>query len=195
MKKILFLMMVLFNINANAQYFTLSKNGLHPSNDPTKKFIVIEKEGKNQSELFKQIKDFITENYVSPKDVMSENGNEMITLNAVSDGDVQCKVGFAMLPLKTNYSITFMFKDGKIRVNTPSINSMLGESYTIGGQLSELYELVYTDDDQTSPNRKTITIFKKNGKTTKGAKESIELFFNTLIDKAVNYKSNNNEDW
>ena len=88
-----------------------------------------------------------------------------------------------------------MFKDGKIRINIPTINKMTSESTTLGGDLSGQYELTLTKDDPVSTGREQIVVFKKDGKTTKGAKESIEKLFNTLIDKAINFTSTAKEEW
>lgn len=99
-----------------------------------------------------------------------------------------------MLPFRTNYTIVFMFKDGKIRINNPSINSMLAESETLGGQTGSFYQLTLSENDPVLSRREQIVVFKKNGKTTKGAKESIETFFNSLIDRVINFNSET-EDW
>ena len=195
MKNALFIFMILFAVSAKAQHFVLAESGLVPSSDNGAKFIVIEKNGESQKELFNQVKGFIVSSYVSPKDVMSENGEEMITLNGVSNGDVECKKGFGMLSFKTNYTIVFMFKDGKIRINNPSINSMTAQSMTLGGQLSGLYELTLTKNSPILNGREQIVVFKKDGKTTKGAKESIESLFNKLVEKAINFKSPTKEKW
>lgn len=195
MKKILFaIITLLLSVSVNAQYFTLTETGLKPTNNQKDNFLVIEKKGKSQADLFKQVKDYITASYVSPKDVMSENGTDMITLNGISQKDVQCKKGFAMLPFETNYTIVFMFKDGKIRINNPSINSMFATSTTLGGDISSYYQLVLTDEDPVQAGRERIVVFKGKGKTTKGAKESIESFFNYLIENIINYDTQS-EDW
>ena len=187
-------MMLLVTSQVNAQYFTLTEIGLRPTDNQEKEFVVIERTGKSQQELFNQVKSFIIASYVSPKDVMSDNGIDMITLNGVSDSDVQCKKGFVMLPFTTNYTITFMFKDGMVRINNPSINSMLAESTTIGGDIGSFYQLTFTKNDNIQTGRERIVVFKGKGKTTKGAKESIESFFNSLIDKIVNYEEKS-DDW
>ena len=195
MKKFFSIITFLFcALSIHAQYFSLTESGLKPANGKDKNFIVIEKEGKSQKDLFNQVKNFITSSYVSPKDVISVNETEMITLNGISDGDVQCKKGFVMLPFRTNYTIVFMFKDGKIRINNPSINSMLAESETLGGQTGSFYQLTLSENDPVLSRREQIVVFKKNGKTTKGAKESIETFFNSLIDRVINFNSET-EDW
>ena len=195
MKKILLFLMILFAVSVNAQYFVLTETGLVPASDNDAKFIVIAKEGKTQEELFNQVKNFISSSYISPKDVMSVNGEEMITLNGLSNGDVQCKKGLGILPFKTNYTVVFMFKDGKIRINNPTINSMLATSTTLGGQLGGFYELTLTKNDRVASGREQIVVFKGKGKTTKETKESIEELFNTLIDKAVNFSSPSEEKW
>ena len=79
MKK-LFLLLMLLPFLSNAQYFNLTENGFVPAIGDNAKFIVIDKAGQTQEELFNQVKSYITASYVSPKDVLSENGTEMITL-------------------------------------------------------------------------------------------------------------------
>lgn len=194
MKKVLFFIICIFNLPIYAQYFTLGENGLIVKDNPDAKFIIVEKPGNTQIELFNQIKNWATQFYVSPKDVISESGNEMITLNGISDKDVWCKKGFGSVSFTTNYTIVFQFKDGKIRVNIPIINSMKGESRTLGGDLSGLYQLTYTKENIVDGRREQIVIFNKK-KTKNEAKESIENLFNAIVKDAVEYKLPQNEEW
>lgn len=195
MKKIVStIVLLLFCLFANAQYFTLTEKGFVSNEDQLKDFVVIEKSGKEQKDLFNTVKSFATQFYSSPKDVISESGSEIITLNGVSLNDVYCKKGLGAVSFKTNYTLVFQFKDGKIRINRPIINSMRGESRTLGGDLSGLYQLVLTKDDDIANGYDRIVIFNK-GKYKKEAKESIEALFNTIIDKAINYIQKPQEDW
>lgn len=194
MKKVLFLLFCVLNLPISAQYFVLSEKGLISKENSDAKFIIIEKPGLTQAELFNQIKNWATQFYVSPKDVISESGNEMITLNGVSDKDVWCKKGFGSVSFTTNYTIVFQFKDGKIRVNIPTINSMKGESRTLGGDLSGFYQLTYTKEDIVDGRREQIIIFNKK-KIKNEAKESIENLFNAIVKDAVEYKLSQKEEW
>lgn len=195
MKKILLLMVAAcLSLNSFAQnYFTLTENGMTPTEASDKKFVVIEKEGQTQLELFNAIKAFATQLYVSPKDVISESGTEIITLNGISTKDVTCKKGLGVLNVKMNYTIVFQIKDGKIRIDAPSINSMTSESRTLGGTLGSLYQICLSKNEMLNGGYERIVIFDK--KIKQQTKDEIESFFNTLINSAINYSAPKSEDW
>jgi len=196
MKKLLVLntLMLCSVCSFSQNYFTLGESGLFPSANKDAKYIVIDKEG-TQTELFNTIKSFVNNFFVSPKDVISEVNNDMITINGVSTKDIVAKKGFGYVDIKMNYTIVFHFKDGKIRIDVPSINSMTGESRTLGGQLGSLYVLTYTKSDHIDGSRDRIIIFDKGKVKNQYAKDNIEQFFNNFIDKALKYKNPTTEKW
>ena len=108
--------------------------------------------------------------FVSPKDAISTIIDESITINSVSVGDILFKnVIGAKIKLTMNFTLTARFKDNKIRIDLPSINSLTN----YGAQQTEtLY--IY--------NKRGITIFRSDGEVKNSlAKETIELFFNNII--------------
>lgn len=190
MKKLisLFLLLAPFFPSLGQKYFTLTETGLKPSGDPEARFIVIEKAG-SQQELFTTFKSFVAGYFVSPKDVMSEVDNSMITINGISTDDIMAKKALGYIQIKMNYTIVFHFKDGRVRVDVPSINKMTGESS------STIWQLTLTKDDDYDLNYDRFVIFDKGKVKAEPAKENIETFFNTFIEKAISYTPASSEKW
>lgn len=190
MKILIALVVILFSLSPSfaQNYFALTKSGLKPVNDLNKEFIIIEKLG-TQKELFSTVKLFVYSFFVSPKDVVSEMDTTMITINGVSTKDVVAKKGFGYLNIKMNYTITFHFKNGKIRVDNPSINTMTAESS------STFWQLTLTKNDSYDSSRDRFAIFDNDKIKAEPAKENIETFFNNFIDKAIKYDASKNGNW
>ncbi|MBN2571768.1 MAG: DUF4468 domain-containing protein [Ignavibacteriales bacterium] len=190
MKKIALLIVLLFALTKTfaQNYFVLTEFGLRPAEDSNKEFIVFDKSG-SQKELFNMIKSFVYSIFVSPKDVVSEIDSSMITINGISTNDVVAKKALGYLDITMNYTITFHFKNGKIRVDNPSINKMTSESS------STLWQLTLTKNDSYDSFRDRFVIFDKDKIKAEPAKENIESFFNNFIEKAIKYNTVKNEDW
>lgn len=171
MRKFVFLVGLLLTVVHNVQaQFILTPNGLKCEDNSD--YIILTFEGKQQEELFNSVHLFAGSKFVSPHDVISVSGKEQITLNGVvstipwrNPVSKQCSV---------NFTITFMFKDGRIRINTPSINRI----YTSGMEISLVQAVPLITDG----------VFKKNGSVySLGTKEGIEIFFNTLVENVKQY--------
>jgi len=190
MKKILFVLILLLPTLAFSQEkLELTPSGLKVQGNPEAKYIIIEKSG-SQQDLFNTIKSFISNYFVSPKDVISEVDNDMITLNGISAKDISVKKGLGYLDITMNYTIVFHFKDGRIRIDLPYINKMTSRSS------STLWQMTINQDDAYDYSYDHLYIFDKKGKLKNNtAKDGIENFFNSFIDKAVNFKSPQKEDW
>lgn len=104
--------------------FKLQPNGTFLTEDG-KDFIVIEYEGKSAEELHTMVKDNVMSLYNSPKDVMSESGNNVITIFALEKHIWQVKSLGATGIYGGNYKLVFKFKDGRIRIDAPSIDNNL----------------------------------------------------------------------
>lgn len=125
----------------NDAKYELTPTGLVNGTD--KDYIVIEADSSlSQKELFSKTQTFFASRFVSPQDVISSFNENTITLNWVSH--IFYKSGIAKMEAIVNYSATFLFKDGRVRINNPSINSitcldgkdspmkLVEEFYTIG---------------------------------------------------------------
>ena len=122
MKKLLVICGLLMSMGLWAQVipdkFALQADGTMVAND--KSYIVVEFPGKTKSELYSDILVSSSAMYVSPKDVLSVVENESITINGYAK---EC-LHYGMNIVSVNYSITILFKDGKIRINSPQVVSI-----------------------------------------------------------------------
>ena len=125
MKKILSLLScVLLTVSGFAQNETkyeLTPNGI--TNGTDKDYIVIEVDGSlSQKDLFEKTQTYLASKFVSPKDVISPFNENTITINWVS----RIKYKYILwVEADVNYTTTFQFKDGRVRINNPSINSII----------------------------------------------------------------------
>jgi len=120
MKKIISLIIAIMSVcTINAQSFKINRNGFFIS-DENKTFIVIEYAGKTKQELYNMVKQNIMTSYNNPNKVMSEDGSSTITVNG--HGPIfKFKNGGITHINNGNYTLSFQFKDGKIRVNAPTV--------------------------------------------------------------------------
>lgn len=116
---------------------------------------------------------------------MSSVENSAITINGISENSIKIFKAKRYSGLGINYTISIAFKDGKMRVNIPSIQKIFfdngaefyitGNSFLLGGFI----------------------VFSNNGKIqNEVAKESIEDFFNNDINNLVSAMNvNHTDDW
>lgn len=172
---------IISSIGVKAQTFKLTPNGFMSASDPSKDYVVFEFKDKKATDLYKSSLLYFNSYYVSPKDVISTVDGESITINGYSEKAVR-QNGTAT-PFDLNYTITFMFKDGKIRINSPSFRITTGAR--------KMY-LVYTG---FSMDGTEIGIYGKNGKIKlEKAIEDLENFFNTYVEK-YNKGISTKSDW
>ncbi len=179
MKKfILSITFVLFSFLANAQY-ELTPKGI--INDTENDYIVLEFPNKTQQELYDAVHLLINSTYVSPQNVLSVVDGQSITINGI--GKVY-RPNPVTNTYDLNYTITFLFKDGRVRINNPYINRIS----TTG----------YNNLDLPIIGTTMIRgVFTKKGKvSTEKTKLSIEKFFNTYLDKVKkSIDTAENIDW
>lgn len=183
MKKTLILLILMaWRPIISQSYFELTPDGLRPANNPGKDFCILNFDGMDQEQLYKNFLIQFTSMYVSPKDVISKVENEVITINGFSKRAIVYKIGKnPAIEFDISYTITFMFKDGAVRINPPSIISMeRGENSLLINGASGFFS-------------NSNLIYKSGELKSLTAKESIEGFFQALI---LSIKSEiNNRDW
>jgi len=130
MNKIIFICFAFLMICLGAQAqdrkvdFKLQPNGTFLSEDGSD-FIVIEFDGMTAEELHSMVKNNVMSLYNSPKDVMSESGNNVITIFAIEKNIWQVKSLGATGIYGGHYKLVFKFKDGRIRIDAPIIDNKL----------------------------------------------------------------------
>lgn len=162
--------------------FVLTPTGLVDKADETKQFIVQDYPGETKEQLYKKTLLYFTKQFTSPKDVISKVENESITINAIDD----------RIPVKgysgsfdLNYTLTVEFKDNKLRIIAPSVNSITGYP---NGNLIKIGVI-------GNPYNKTIFSEKGELKLEK-TKQTIELIFKSwLVKIAIGIKDAKTDNW
>ncbi len=177
-------------IQVNAQYFELTPNGFVNAKDPEMDYVVIDLEGKSQQQIFDGVNQSLHTIFVDPKSVLSPVPNDMITVNAIAEIVASMNLG-AKAEFDVNYTLVFRFKDGRLRVDAPSLQKMVNYDYK---NTPELY-LLPPGGFKADGGR--FSIFAKNGKLKNElGKQNLEDYFNNLIDSVVNNFSNpKDQDW
>lgn len=171
---------------AEAQ-FKLTSSGFISSTDTTKNYIVIEAPDATQADLYKKTLLYLSSLYVSPKDVISVIENESITINAVSERAIKMKVLYLNPSWDVNYTINFLFKDGRIRMSQPSINNL-------STRTGDVYRTASVSGGNGSNHKE---IYNKKGVLKeKDGKENLELFINNYVSGITkNTLSSQQEEW
>lgn len=130
MKKLFsILVLVLSFLNVSAQdliSFKLTRTGAFTAPDGSA-FVVVPFEGKSAPELYNMVKNNIMSLYKDPKQVMTENEGQTITVRG--KGDILWKtVTFLPRTFEGYYTIVFKFKDGRVRVDAPVVDDELTDA-------------------------------------------------------------------
>lgn len=194
-KNICFIILSLIPMFSYAQ-FCVSEGGLKVCGE-NEKFIVYDFPGLDASEIYKRAKTAITNIYVSGKNVISENENEIISVNGISSKDIYCEkkvLGKNMIWFfYMNYNISMKFKNGKMRVDIPNINSIYQDT-------EERLPLIFQRGNNYKVVPSCIYLYDKKGNVyspLKSVKDGIESFFNSLVNSIVSEieSDNQSEDW
>jgi len=175
MKRILLISMIFVSVMSSAQsLFTLIPSGFMATADTTKDFVVIPFEGKTQKQLYDIFLSKITTLYVSAKDVVSKVEDNTINIHAYTSKAVSFSSSYYYT---LSYNISFLFKDGKVRVNAMLINYMRA----FAGTSNE--KNLYLCGNGGSSWFGTQYIFNKRGELkNKKAKAELETYFDALIN-------------
>ena len=130
MKRIIFLWF-LFTVYLstgaqNLVNFEITPNGTFRTKDGSD-YVVVSFDGKKTEELYNMVKNNIMSFYKSPQNVLSENDGQIISIRAIT---VVAKKTITMLPREFDsyYNLVFRFKDGKVRVDIPTIDNNMSDS-------------------------------------------------------------------
>lgn len=90
--------------------------------DSPDNYYIIEYNGKTASELYNNVLSSISAIYKSPDKGLSKVDNVSVSVTALAEVETVVNDKFTALN-KFDYTLHFLFKDGKIRVNAPSFDS------------------------------------------------------------------------
>ncbi|SFS30387.1 DUF4468 domain-containing protein [Lutibacter maritimus] len=169
--------------SSNCQSFKLTPDGFKTIDG--NEYLVIDFETSNKDVLFKNSLIYFNSIYKSPQNVISLVENESITINGKAKNSIKRN---SMNIFDMDYTITFLFKDGKIRINPP--NFELKNSIDHSRKLHVKWAKI-------SMNGYDLGIYGKNDKLkSESAKNDLENYFNTFLNDYINsLKTNKNSDW
>jgi hypothetical protein len=122
MKKLLLCFLVLVCANTSfAQYFTLSPTGFVSENK--NEYLVIDAPGVKQDELYKNVLNVINTLYSNPQKGLHVVAGESINLSAYQKTAFKLSSGVMSYVYDVDYTLSFQFKEGKIRVNRPTFEA------------------------------------------------------------------------
>ncbi|MBB2148841.1 DUF4468 domain-containing protein [Pedobacter gandavensis] len=172
---------------SNSTGFTLTPNGFISSADSTKNYIVVESPGKSQQDLYKKSLIYLSGLYVSPKEVLSTIDNETITINAVAKNAIKMKHLWLNPSWDVNYTITFQFKEGKLKISDPTINRMSTNT-------GDIFRTATVNPGDGQNNKE---IFNRKGiLKLKDGKENLETMINKYItDYITGINSTKQDNW
>ena len=186
MKKVLLLIMSCVPFLGYSQ-FILTKDGMVDEKDPSKNYLVYNFEGKTANELYISVLTALTNYYVSANDAISKVEGKIISINGIESGGI-CYgnfMGGCNRKFDLEYTMTIDFKDNKIRINTPIIAKTKGDGFNNNHRYSLVGGGAFG----------TYSTFNKDGKLNdENSKNSIENFFNTLVNAIIKDIDNRNKD-
>lgn len=197
MRKIVtILTLLLFSQLSFAQYFTLTPKGFLSESES--EYIVIDVPNSTQADLYKSVLNALSIMYNDPKEVLSLVEGESITLNAYEPEVITYKdkvsplqIGKTTYKYDLSYSISMLFKDGKIRFNRPTFECRrwYENGYKGGWTSGWTYLHLVKGKDAKS------AIFDKNGEIiSQEAYDGLNNHLNSLIKEIVE-KSKNVDNW
>ncbi len=186
MRYLTLLFWAIFSLPVYAQHFVLTPDGFK-NEDRTLEYVVVPFENATKQDIFNKVHTYIMMNYVSPKEVMSISGNDVISIHAISTEFPFCDpMGRKHTGVMT-YKMTFQFRDGRMKVTFVPVN------------MTAYFNTHPTDLLLVQQGMK-LGIFKRNGDLTRGGRlaiEEIEKIPNSIIDGviAVGEKPSTEDDW
>ncbi|WP_326983207.1 DUF4468 domain-containing protein [Chryseobacterium sp. MYb264] len=168
--------LLLFTNSAFSQYFTLAPTGFVSKENLD--YTVVEVPGAKQQELYDNVLKSINSLYSNPKNGLTLVPGQAITLAAYKNRGLKTSGGISGIYYDVDYTLSFLFKDGKIRINGPTFSA---ETMNYNGTVNKM-------------NVKKF-YFKSNGEP-RGEKnhQIVNSYFNDLI-KSILEKSANINNW
>ncbi|KFF23460.1 hypothetical protein IW16_24675 [Chryseobacterium vrystaatense] len=197
MKKILtILVLVLCTQLHFAQYFTLTPQGFVSANKS--EYVVVDVPNTKQKDLYKSVLNALSTMYKDPKKVLSTVDGESISVKGYEENVIEHKfkgsplqIGKLTLKYDLSYTISFLFKDNRIRIDRPSFE--LRRWYEGGYNSGWVSEWQYLPLN-VNKNVKT-AVFDKNGEiNSELSYNGLNKHFNNLITEILE-KSKKINDW
>ena len=166
-------MLSLVSFAQNRVNFTLDNSCRYIISGSTNDYYVFQYEGESQSALFNKALIGVTKTFVSAKDVVSKVENSLISINSTYIIEYYL-AGIVKIENHVNYIIELEFKDGKIRINAPTIVSIRDKK----GETAPIRDFMLTSSGELADNWERF------------------LFVNDVINSILsNMNTSSSDDW
>ncbi|KIQ22633.1 hypothetical protein RT99_05865 [Flavobacterium sp. MEB061] len=117
------LLLLFFCFLGYGQKLIVTPEGFKNSEELTKKYVVIDVEGKTAKDLYENALRFINKNYKNPEKVITGKvENEFISINTHATDFITIKNSFAKIPISTDYNYDLSFKDNRVKFEVTEID-------------------------------------------------------------------------
>ncbi|WP_179474109.1 DUF4468 domain-containing protein [Chryseobacterium sp. H1D6B] len=197
MKKLLnIIILMIFSQSFSAQYFRLTPQGFVSDNKSD--YVVIDVPNTKQKDLYRNVLNALSTMYKDPKNVLSTVEGESITVKGYEEKKIPHKyklnpllIGKATMKYDVSYTLNILFKDNKIRFNSPSFECRrwYEGNYKSGWDEGWTYLTLMKDKNYRA------SIYDKNGEiTSEESYTALNNHFNALI-KEILEKSKKINNW
>ena len=168
------LLLVSFVLNAqNRVNFKLNTDCQYEVSGTNKNYYVFQYEGESQASLFNKTLIGVTKTFVSAKDVVSKVENSLISINSTHRIEYYL-AGIVKVVNNVTYVVEFEFKEGRLKVNAPTIVSISNQK----GETPPISDFLLTTSGELSSSADKY------------------LFVNDIINNILaNIKQNSSDDW
>jgi len=179
-----------------AQYFTLTTKGF-VSKDQLD-YVVINVPGVRQQDLYKNVLSVLSTMYKNPKEVLSTVDGESITITGyeskilpVKERVVVTQIVKSKSVYDVSYTMSILFKDGKMRVDRPSFECRRWYEGTYSSGWASVWIYLHL----VKEGKAKYAIFDKNGNViAQDAVDGLNKYFNSLTQQIAD-KSKKVSDW
>ena len=105
--------------------FKFDERGFYSAQDESKDYVIYSRPNKSAADLKSTVLSAISSLFISPKDVVTNLGDNIIQLERYATKVYYTETGKDLYPTDVYYSLIIQFKDGKIRYNAPSIKQLV----------------------------------------------------------------------
>lgn len=183
MKKIILGLMVMLSVVSFGQ----EKEFSFTKEKGCTEYVVIDKNGQTDKELYQKALGWINETYKNPeKVILAKNENSYIRIEGMDSNISWMKVMGMTTYYSTKYEIEFYFKDGKVKFDISSVTTYTEPSKYVSGGWSKIYYYSMPLDEKTSD-----LIFKEDGTFRNNYRDiqtNIE-YYNSLVKSLDTYLS------
>jgi hypothetical protein len=181
------LTMIISNSFAEIDTFVLSPNGMISTNINEPRYNVYDFPKCSQQSLYEKVLLTIGERFTSPKDVVSKVEGKQISIVCNLSNAVE-RTKFHSFDM--SFTLSFEFKDEKIKVNAPIINSITDTSMKL--------QVMHICKSVMSANGDEFSIYNgkgklKNERAKKSLEYSVNIAFLSILESVLDKETN--KDW